>query len=123
MSRFPRQLLAILAIAAVIYLALDFGKRLETWSELVRAEEQLERDVALGEAHQADLKDQLAWLKRPEAAEWIARYYYGYARDGDNVVIPQKIPAASAPLPVPITPPPAPKDWWQQILDLFFGPQ
>jgi cell division protein FtsB len=124
MSRFPIQFIAILAVALVIYFALDFGKRLETWTELVRVEEQSEKQVASEEARQVELKERLAWIKRPEGAEWIARNDYGHARDGDNVVIPHKVPATFAPLPpVPVTPPPTPKEWWQQILDLIFGSQ
>lgn len=121
MSRILRQPLIILAIAGAIYFSVDFGKRVELLAQLSQREARREQEVKIAETRQTELRDQLAQVFQPAFAERIAREIYHWSREGETVVVTQKISAPIvAPPPAPAPPPPA-KEWWQTFLDFLFG--
>ena len=121
MPPIPRQFLIILAIAALIYVAVDFSRRIQTLAQLSQTERRLEVQVSDLEEQQRELKQLLSLVMRPEFAEKIAREIYHWAREGDNVVITQKVYAPAAP-PAPAVALPPEKSWWDRLLDILLGP-
>ncbi len=122
MSFNPRYLLLILAIAVSIYLAVDFGKRLETLALLSQKERHLEAQVQNEAARQDELKASLKEIMMPAFAERIARQVYRWARDGDTIAATTKIAAPAPPPPAAAAPPAPRREWWQAIFDFLFGP-
>ena len=121
MPKILRQFFLILAIAGALYFVVDFGKRVETLARFSQKEAQREQEVKQAEARQAELRDQLAQVFKPAFAEKIAREIYHWSREGETVVVTQKISAPIAPVVSAPASPLPPKDAWQEFLDFLFG--
>ncbi len=117
---FPRWLI-VLALFVLIPLAADFNARIVTVQQMRQEEAQLTRDLATEQARQAQLQQQLEYVRSDAYVENWARVEARMARPGEIAVVP----VAPEPTYTPValaTPAPQPSspfdEWWA----LFFEP-
>ncbi len=122
MSRPLTQVLAFLAIAFVVLVIWNFSQRVTLTLSQQQAEQSLDQQIAQAQATRDALENVKKNVQTDTFVEEQARGQH-YVRDGENVVIPQKTPAAPAPASPPPAPPPAPeRTWWEILIQFLFGP-
>ena len=116
-----RRLAAVIGILVLVFLVLEFNRRLEELN-MLNAQSELVQVQATQAMHtQLALQTQVAYAGSSAAVEEWSRTDGHFIQDGDLPVVPLGQPgsapiAASTPTPVP-TQPANWEVWW----DLFFG--
>src|SRR5215216_1298094 len=87
-----------------LWLLASFVSQVITSAQMERRKDDLRVEIARLEAENAALNDQVAFAESPVYAERAAREQLGYAREGDNVILPTfpqstEVPALPAPVP------------------------
>ena len=116
-----RRVAVIIGILALVFIVLEFNRRLEELNMLNRQYELVNVQATQAIQTQLALQTQVAYAGSNEAVEGWARTDGHYIQDGDLPVVPLGQPGsapaeASTPVPTP-TPPANWQVWW----DLFFG--
>jgi cell division protein FtsB len=116
-----RRVAAAIGILVLVFIVLEFNRRLEELNMLNRQSELVQIQATQAVQTQLALQTQVAHAGSDAAVEEWARTDGHYIKDGDLPVVPLEQPGsapiqASTPTPVP-TQPANWEVWW----DLFFG--
>ena len=116
-----RRVFVLIGILALVFIVLEFNRRLEELNMLNRQNRLIEAQATQAIFTQMALQTEVAYAGSDAAVEEWARTDGHYIKDGDLPVVPVGQPGAppvevSTPTPVP-TPLPNWEVWW----DLFFG--
>ncbi len=116
-----RRVLVIIGILALVFIVLEFNRRLEELNMLNRQNQLIQAQATQAIQTQFALQTEVAYAGSNTAVEEWARTDGHYIQDGDLPVVPVGQPGvppveASTPTPVP-TQPPNWRVWWS----LFFG--
>jgi hypothetical protein len=116
-----RRVLVMIGILALVFIVLEFNRRLEELNMLNRQNQIIQTQATQALQTQAALQTQVAYAGSEAAVEEWARMDGHYIQDGDLPVVPVGEPGAapieaSTPTPVP-TQPANWEVWW----NLFFG--
>ena len=116
-----RRVLVLIGILALVFIVLEFNRRLEELNMLNRQNQMIQTQATQAVQTQFALQTQVAYAGSTAAVEEWARTDGHYIQDGDLPVVPVEQPGAppleaSTPAPVP-TQVPNWEVWW----DLFFG--
>jgi hypothetical protein len=116
-----RRVAAAIGILVLVFIVLEFNRRLEELNMLTRQSELVQIQATQAVQTQLALQTQVAYAGSDVAVEEWARTDGHYIKDGDLPVVPLEQPGsapiqASTPTPVP-TQPANWEVWW----DLFFG--
>jgi hypothetical protein len=116
-----RRVVAAIGILVLVFIVLEFNRRLEELNMLNAQSELVQRQATQAVQTQLALQTQVAYAGSNAAVEEWARTDGHYIQDGDLPVVPLGQPGsppvqASTPLP-----PPTPPAKWQVWWDLFFG--
>lgn len=116
-----RRVAVMIGILALVFLVLEFNRRLEELNMLNRQNELVQTQATQAVETQLALQTQVAYAGSSAAVEEWARTDGHYIQDGDLPVVPLGQPGsppivANTPTPVP-TQPANWEVWW----DLFFG--
>lgn len=117
------QFIIIIAIAVVLILSWDFGRRIVESVQLVQAAQAADRKLEQVQAVNAALTTLKTDVTKDEWVEKQARARLHYAKSNETLVIPAATPpapAAPAPVVTPVLPPE--RTIWQDILEALFGP-
>jgi hypothetical protein len=116
-----RRVLVLIGILALVFIVLEFNRRLEELNMLNRQNQIIQTQATQAIQTQFALQTRVAYAGSDAAVEEWARTDGHYIQDGDLPVVPVGQPGAppveaSTPTPVP-TQPPNWEIWW----NLFFG--
>jgi cell division protein FtsB len=116
-----RRVLVMIGILALVFIVLEFNRRLEELNMLNRQNQAIQTQATAAIQTQAALQTQVAYAGSDAAVEEWARTDGHYIKDGDLPVVPVG-QAGAAPIeaktPTPVPTQPANRQvWW----DLFFG--
>jgi len=116
-----RRVLAMIGILALVFIVLEFNRRLEELNILNRQNQLIQTQATLAIQTQLALQTQVSYAGSDAAVEEWARTDGHYIKDGDLPVVPVGQPGtapieASTPTPLP-TQPANWEVWW----NLFFG--
>lgn len=116
-----RRVLVLIGILALVFIVLEFNRRLEELNMLNRQNQIIQTQATQAIQTQLALQTRVAYAGSDAAVEEWARTDGHYIQDGDLPVVPVGQPGAppveaSTPTPVP-TQPPNWEIWW----NLFFG--
>jgi len=116
-----RRMLVLIGILALVFIVLEFNRRLEELNMLNRQNQMIQTQATQAIQTQFALQTQVAYAGSTAAVEQWARTDGHYIKDGDLPVVPVGQPGdapveASTPTPFP-TKVPNWKVWW----DLFFA--
>jgi hypothetical protein len=116
-----RRLLVLIGILVLVFIVLEFNRRLEELNMLSRQNELVQSQATQAIQTQLALQTQVAYAGSNAAVEEWARTDGHYIKDGDLPVVPLGQPGsppieANAPTAIP-TQPANWEVWW----DLFFG--
>jgi cell division protein FtsB len=117
------QLLALLAIIAALFIALDLNRRAQAGRLVGVGEEALQREVALESTRQVELQATRSYVKSDDYVAAYARDEGGFILPGEKRVVPLFLEAAPEPTPATAaTPDPAInarpwQAWWQLLTD------
>jgi hypothetical protein len=116
-----RRVLVMTGILALVFIVLEFNRRLEELNMLSRQNQVIQTQATQAIQTQAALDTRVAYAGSNAAVEEWARMDGHYIQDGDLPVVPVGEPGAapveaSTPTPMP-TQPMNWEVWW----DLFFG--
>ena len=116
-----RRVLVMIGILALVFIVLEFNRRLEELNMLNRQNQIIQTQATQAIQTQLALQTQVAYAGSDAAVEEWARTDGHYIKDGDLPVVPMGQPGtapieASTPTPVP-TQPAKWEIWW----NLFFG--
>jgi hypothetical protein len=116
-----RRVLVILGILALVFIVLEFNRRLEELNMLNRQNQLIQTQATQAVQTQFALQTQVAYSGSDAAVEEWARTDGHYIKEGDLPVVP--IGQPGAPPSEANTPPPAPTQLanWQVWWNLFFG--
>ena len=116
-----RRVAVIIGIIALVFIVLEFNRRLEELKLLNKQNEFVQTQATQAVQTQTALQTKLAYAGSVNAVEEWARTDGHYIQDGDLPIVPIGQPgAAPVELSTP-TPPPTPMSNWQIWWDLFFG--
>ena len=116
-----RRLAAIIGIIMLVFIVLEFNRRLEELKLLNGQHEIMLTQATQSLETQAALNTQVAYAGSDSAVEEWARVDGHYVQDGDLPVVPigqPGDPPAEASTPVPT---PTPLQNWEVWYELFFG--
>ncbi len=121
------QFLMIIAVAVVVFLGWDFGRRVLDTMDLLQRDAQAQVRLDAATQVNSQLKDVKGQVMTDDWVERYARNKWHWDREGEVVVVPIGPSAGAAkPAPAPTPPPPPAKPGWQQWLDslinAIFGP-
>ena len=124
MSNLPinvRRLAVMLGILALVFIVLEFNRRLEELNMLNRQHELVQTQATQAVQTQLALETQVGYAGSNAAVEEWARTDGHYIKDGDLPVVPLAQPGdppteAGTPTPIPTQP-----ARWQVWWELFFG--
>jgi len=116
-----RRVLVMTGIIALVFIVLEFNRRLEELNMLNRQNQFIETQATQAIQTQFALQTRVAYAGSDAAVEEWARMDGHYIRDGDLPVVPVEQPGAapieaSTPTPVPTQP-----ENWEVWWSLFFG--
>ncbi len=116
-----RRVLVLIGILALVFIVLEFNRRLEELTMLNRQNQAIQTQATQANQTQLALQTQVAYASSDAAVEEWARMDGHYIQDGDLPVVPvgqagAAPVSASTPTPVP-TQPANWEVWW----NLFFG--
>lgn len=116
-----RRVLVLIGILALVFIVLEFNRRLEELNMLNRQNQMIQTQATKAIHTQFALQTQVAYAGSTAAVEEWARTDGHYIKEGDLPVVPVGQPGAapieaSTPTPMP-TPPANWEVWWK----LFFG--
>ena len=116
-----RRVLVLIGILALVFIVLEFNRRLEELNLLNRQNEAVQTQATQAIQTQAALQTQVAYAGSDAAVEEWARTDGHYIQNGDLPVVPVG-QAGAAPIEAN-TPPPASAHTtnWQVWWNLFFG--
>jgi|SRR3990172_2143275 len=116
-----RRVAVIIGIIALVFIVLEFNRRLEELKLLNKQNEFVQTQATQAVQTQTALQTKLAYAGSVNAVEEWARTDGHYIQDGDLPIVPIGQPgAAPVELSTP-TPAPTPMSNWQIWWDLFFG--
>jgi len=116
-----RRVLVIIGIFVLVFVVLEFNRRLEELTLLSDQNESMRTQAVQAAQTQQALQTQVAFAGSTAAVEEWARTDGHYVQDGDLPVVPIPVPgAAPVQLSTPI-PAPTPMQKWEVWWDLFFG--
>ncbi|HET9910325.1 MAG TPA: hypothetical protein VFQ13_00480 [Anaerolineales bacterium] len=115
-----RRVLVLIGILALVFIVLEFNRRLEELTMLNRQNHLIQTQATQAIQTQSALRTQVAYASSDAAVEGWARMDGHYVQDGDLPVVPVGEPGA-APMEV-ATPTPAPTQLanWEVWWNLFF---
>ena len=116
-----RRVAVMIGIIILVFIVLEFNRRLEELNTLNRQYEQMLVQATQALQTQAALNTQVAYAGSDAAVEEWARVDGHFVKDGDLPVVPIPQPGAppieaSTPVPTPI-----PMQKWEVWWELFFG--
>jgi hypothetical protein len=116
-----RRVLVMIGIIALVFIVLEFNRRLEELNMLNRQNQFIQTQATQAIQTQFALQTQVAYAGSDAAVEEWARMDGHYIQDGDLPVVPVEQPGAapieaSTPTPVPTQP-----ENWEVWWSLFFG--
>jgi hypothetical protein len=116
-----RRVLTTIGIVALVFVVLEFNRRLEELSLLNNQNELVRTQATQAMQTQVALQTAVAYAKSTASVEEWARTDGHYIKDGDLPVVPVEAPGA-APIematPIPL---PTPMQNWEVWWTLFFG--
>ncbi len=117
------QFLAIIAVAVVVFIAWDFGRRVLETMRLAELDARATQELNTQQQAHDNLQQLQNYVQTDAFAEQYAREKWHWQRDGETLFVPIATPAPT-PTPVPrvVPPTPAPKSFWQDLLDKIYGP-
>jgi len=116
-----RRVAVIVGIIALVFIVLEFNRRLEELKLLNKQNELVQTQATQAVQTQMALQTKVAYASSVNAVEEWARTDGHYIQDGDLPIVPIGQPgAALVELSTP-APAPTPKTNWQTWWDLFFG--
>lgn len=115
-----RRVLVLIGILALVFIVLEFNRRLEELSMLNRQNHLIQTQATQAIQTQSALRTQVAYARSDAAVEEWARMDGHYVQDGDLPVVPVG-EAGAAPIEV-ATPTPVPTQLanWEVWWNLFF---
>lgn len=116
-----RRVAVIVGIIALVFIVLEFNRRLEELKLLNKQNELVQAQATQAVQTQMALQTKVAYASSVNAVEEWARTDGHYIQDGDLPVVPIGQPGAA---PVELSTPaptPTPQTNWQTWWDLFFG--
>ena len=116
-----RRLLVMIGILALVFIVLEFNRRLEELNMLNRQDQLIQTQATQAIQTQLALQTQVAYAGSDAAVEEWARTDGHYIQDGDLPVVPVGQPGAAPIEASTPTPAPAPLSNWEIWWDLFFG--
>jgi hypothetical protein len=117
------QILVLLAILAVLFIALDLNRRARAGRLVGVGESSLQAEVNLETTRQVELQATLVYAQSDDFIAAYARNEGGYLLPGEKRVVPLVIEATPQPTPLP---PPTPdpvvnarpwQAWWRLLTD------
>jgi hypothetical protein len=116
-----RRLVTMIGILVLVFIVLEFNRRLEELNMLNRQNELVQTQATQAIQTQLALQTQVEYAGSNAAVEEWARTDGHYIKDGDLPVVPLEQPGsppieANTPTPIPTQP-----ANWQVWWDLFFG--
>lgn len=116
-----RRVLVIIGIVVLVFVVLEFNRRLEELKLLNDQASLVHAQVTQAVQTQLALQTDVAYANSTAAVEEWARTDGHYIRDGDLPVVPVGVPGAapieiSTPIPLP-----TPMQNWEVWWELFFG--
>lgn len=116
-----RRVAALIGIIMLVFIVLEFNRRLEEYKTLNGQHELMLVQATQGMQTQAALNTQVAYAESNAAVEEWARVDGHYVQEGDLPVVPIPQPGdppveASTPVPTP-----TPMQNWEVWRELFFG--
>lgn len=124
MINFPinvRRVLVMTGILALIFIVLEFNRRLEELNLLNRQNQAIQTQATQSIQTQSALKTQVAYAGSDAAVEEWARMDGHYIHDGDLPVVPVGEPGAAPVEASTPTPVPTQRENWEVWWELFFG--
>lgn len=124
MQTFPvnmRRVLVVIGIIVLVFLVLEFNRRLEALNKFNEEMGTLQADATQVTQTQAALQTAVAYANSTAAVDEWARTDGHYIKDGDLPVVPVAVPGT---VPIEMRPPaptPTPMQKWEVWRILFFG--
>jgi hypothetical protein len=117
------QFLAIIAVAVVIFIAWDFGQRVLQTMRLAELDAQAGQELHAQEKIHADLQKLKDYVGTDAYVEQYAREKWHWQGSNETLFVPIATPVPTpTPVPTVVPPTPAPKSFWQDLLDKIYGP-
>jgi len=116
-----RRVLVIIGIIVLVFLVLEFNRRLEALNKFNEEMGILQADATQVTQTQAALQTAVAYANSTAAVDEWARTDGHYIKDGDLPVVPVAAPGT---VPIEMSPPaptPTPMQKWEVWRILFFG--
>jgi len=116
-----RRVLVIIGIVLLVFVVLEFNRRLEELKLLSDQTELVRTQATQAVQTQYALQTEVAYANSTAAVEEWARTDGHYIRDGDLPIVPVGVPG---PAPIEISTPiplPTPMQKWEVWYNLFFG--
>jgi hypothetical protein len=116
-----RRVLVIIGIFILVFVVLEFNRRLEELTLLNEQHEIVRAQATQAVQTQLALQTALAYANSTAAVEEWARTDGHYIQDGDLPVVPVVVPGAAPILANTPVPTPTPMQNWEVWWSLFFG--
>jgi hypothetical protein len=124
MSALPfhaRRVLILIGIVVLVFVILEFNRRLEELNLLTEQAEIFRTEVTQAVRTQNALQTAVAYANSTSAVEEWARVDGHYIKDGDLPVVPVEAPGAPPIILATPIPTPTPMQNWEVWYTLFFG--
>jgi cell division protein FtsB len=121
--RFSPALIVLIVVAG--FFVISFVNLVVRHAQLEQYRATLQDDIATLEAENTQLLQQAEYFESPDYAERVAREQFGYAREGDVVLMPtfpeRTVRATTATITTPVAPAPAEPNWvdWLRLFNIF----
>lgn len=121
--RFSPALIILIIVAG--FFVVSFVNLVVRHAQLEQYRATLQNDIVTLEGDNAQLRQQAEYFESPDYAERVAREQFGYAREGDVVLMPtfpeRTVREVTATTIAPVSPAPAEPNWvdWLRLFNIF----
>ncbi len=117
------QFLAIIAVVVGVFIAWDFGRRVLDGMRLAELDARADQELRMEQQTHDNLQQLQSYVQTDAYAEQYAREKWHWQGENETEFIPIATPVPTAtPRPKAVPPTPAPKSFWQELLDKIYGP-
>lgn len=116
-----RRVLAVIGIVVLVFVILEFNRRLEELNLLTKQAKNFRAEVTQAVRTQYALQTAVAYANSTAAVDEWARKDGHYIREGDLPVVPVEAPGEAPILLSTPVPTPTPMQNWEVWYTLFFG--
>ena len=117
------QFLIIISVVVAVFIAWDFGRRVLDGMRLAELDAQADQSLQTEQQVHDQLQQLQSYVQTDDFANQYAREKWHWQGQNETEFVPVATPVPTAtPAPKAVPPTPAPKSFWQDLLDKLYGP-